>query len=34
MKTELKNLKIGKQDSKLFEIPSNYIKAGMPAFGR
>ncbi len=31
MKTELKNLKIGKQDSKLFEIPDGYKKMSMPA---
>lgn len=31
MKTELKNLKIGKQDPKLFEIPAGYQK--MSSFG-
>jgi len=34
-KTELTNLKVGKQDSALFEIPSGYSKMsmGMPSFG-
>jgi len=33
-KTELSNLKIGKQDASLFEIPQGYSKAGgMPSFG-
>lgn len=30
IKTELTNLKIGKQDAKLFEIPAGYDKMGMP----
>ena len=29
-KTELSNLKIGKQDTKLFEIPAGYEKMSMP----
>ncbi len=35
MKTELKNLKIGKHDPQLFEVPSGYKKMsmGMPGFG-
>jgi outer membrane lipoprotein-sorting protein len=32
-KTELTNLKIGKQDASLFEIPPGYSKAGMPSMG-
>ena len=32
-KTELTNLKIGKQDAALFEIPDGYSKMGMPSFG-
>jgi hypothetical protein len=34
-KTELTNLKIGKQDTALFEIPPGYSKMsmGMPSFG-
>jgi hypothetical protein len=34
-KTELTNLKVGKQDPALFEIPSGYSKMsmGMPSFG-
>ncbi|RJQ22825.1 MAG: DUF4412 domain-containing protein [Nitrospiraceae bacterium] len=31
MKTELKNLKIEKQDPKLFEVPAGYKKMSMPA---
>jgi len=30
---ELKNLKIGKQDPKLFEIPAGYQKFEMPSMG-
>ncbi len=30
LKTELTNLKVGKQDPKLFEIPANYSKMSMP----
>jgi hypothetical protein len=30
IKTELKNLKIGKQDPKLFEVPSGYRQMSMP----
>ncbi len=33
MKTELKNLKIEKQDPKLFEIPSGYTKMSTPGLG-
>ena len=33
IKTELTNLKIGKQDAKLFEIPAGYDKMGMPGMG-
>lgn len=33
IKTELKNLKIGKQDPKLFEIPAGYSKMSMPMGG-
>lgn len=32
-KTELTNLKVGKQDPKLFEVPAGYEKMGMPSFG-
>lgn len=32
-KTELTNLKVGKQDPKLFEVPSGYEKMSMPSFG-
>lgn len=32
-KTELTDLKIGKQDAKLFEVPAGYDKMGMPSFG-
>ena len=32
-KTELTNLKVGKQDAKLFEIPAGYEKMGMPGMG-
>jgi hypothetical protein len=32
-KTELTDLKVGKQDSKLFEVPAGYEKMGMPSFG-
>lgn len=32
IKMELTNLKIGKQDSALFEIPADYTKMVMPAF--
>ena len=31
---ELKNLKVGKQDPKLFEVPSNYNKFNVPFLGR
>jgi hypothetical protein len=33
MKTGLTNLKIGKQDPSLFEVPANYTKMMMPGFG-
>jgi hypothetical protein len=33
MKMELKNLQIGKQDPKLFEIPAGYTKMNMGGFG-
>ncbi len=33
MKTGLTNLKIGKQDPALFEVPSGYTKMVMPGFG-
>lgn len=33
VRVELKNLKIGKQDPKLFEIPAGYAKMEMPSFG-
>ena len=33
IKTELKNLKIGKQDPGLFEVPAGYSKMGMGGFG-
>jgi hypothetical protein len=33
MKTGLSNLKIGRQDAALFEIPSGYTKMVMPSFG-
>ena len=33
MKMGLTNLKIGKQDSSLFEIPTGYTKMVMPGFG-
>jgi Domain of unknown function (DUF4412) len=32
-KTELTELKIAKQDPKLFEVPAGYEKMGMPNFG-
>jgi len=32
-KTELKNLKIGRQDTSLFEIPADYSKMDMGGFG-
>jgi len=32
-KTELTDLKVGKQDPKLFEVPAGYEKMGMPSFG-
>lgn len=32
-KTELTNLKVGKQDPKLFEVPAGYEKMSMPSFG-
>lgn len=32
-KTELTNLKVGKQDPKLFEVPAGYEKMGMPGIG-
>ncbi|HSM97583.1 MAG TPA: DUF4412 domain-containing protein [Gallionella sp.] len=32
-KTELTNLKVGKQDPKLFEVPAGYEKMSMPGFG-
>jgi len=33
MKTGLTNLKMGKQDASLFEVPSGYTKMVMPGFG-
>jgi hypothetical protein len=33
MKMELKNVQIGKQDPKLFEIPAGYTKMNMGGFG-
>ena len=33
VRIELKNLKIGKQDPTLFEIPAGYAKMEMPSFG-
>ncbi len=33
VRVELKNLKIGKQDPKLFEIPAGYTKMEMPSLG-
>ena len=32
-KTELTDLKVGKQDPKLFEVPAGYEKMSMPSFG-
>jgi hypothetical protein len=32
-KTELTDLKVGKQDPKLFEVPAGYEKMGMPGIG-
>ena len=32
-KTELKNLKVGRQDASLFEIPADYSKMDMGGFG-
>lgn len=32
-KTELTNLKVAKQDAKLFEVPTDYQKMGMPGLG-
>ena len=32
-KTELTDLKVGKQDPTLFEVPAGYEKMGMPSFG-
>ena len=32
-KTELTDLKVGKQDPKLFEVPADYEKMGMPSIG-
>jgi hypothetical protein len=34
MKMELDNLKIGKQDAALFEVPSNYTKMDMGGMGK
>lgn len=33
IKSELKNLKVGRQDPALFEIPAGYSKMGMPDMG-
>jgi hypothetical protein len=33
IKTELTDLKVAKQDPKLFEVPAGYEKMGMPSFG-
>ena len=34
IKMDLTNLKIGKQDPKLFEVPAGYTKMSMPGFGQ
>jgi hypothetical protein len=34
MKMELDNLKIGKQDASLFEVPSGYSKMDMGGMGK